>query len=127
MQERQLGMEENRPKRSFGSISRKWALVAGIFAGSLIFLFADEARGAAAAYSALMIAVAVRYFWDLRNRIWFWLTILFIALLHVPVILFVRWPFNQHYTYVQMLPIAFLDFALMYGVIRLAERMFEKV
>jgi hypothetical protein len=126
MQERQLEMEENRPKRSFGSISRKWALVAGIFAGSLIFLFTDEARGAAAAYSAFMIAVAVRYFWDLRSRIWFWITIALIVLLHVPVLLFIRWPFNQYYTYVQMLPLALLDFAAMYGIITLSERVFEK-
>ncbi len=127
MQERRLEMEENRPKRSFGSISRKWALLVVVCVSPLLFLFHDEARGVAAAFSAGMIAVAVRYFWDLRNRMWFCATISFIALLHVPVILFVRWPFNQRYTYVQMLPVAFLDFALIYGVIRLAERVFEKV
>jgi hypothetical protein len=129
MHEWRLETEETQghtgPKRSFASISRKWGLIAGICAFSLSFLFHDEVKGAAASYSAAMIAVAVRYFWDLRKRIWFWITVIFIVLLHVPVILFIRWPFNQHYNYVQMLPPALLDFAIMYGIIRLVERAVE--
>lgn len=115
----------NEPERSFASISRKWGLLVGICVSPLIFLVHDEVKGAAAAYSAGMIAVTIRYFWDLRKRIWFWITVAFIVLLHVPIVLFVRWPFNQHYTYIQMLLPALLDFGIMYGIIRLVERALE--
>jgi hypothetical protein len=94
----------------------------------LFFLFAylgDPGRGMAAAGSVGMIAVAVRYFWDLRSRTWFWVTIGFTILAHVPVIVLIRWPFNK-YSYVQMLPIGLLDFAIAYGVVRLVEFAVER-
>ena len=72
-----------------------------------------------------MISVVTRYFWDLRKRRWFWTIIALIVALHIPILLLVRWPSNQ-YSYMQMLPIGLLDFAIMYGVIRLAENIFEK-
>lgn len=77
----------------------------------------------AAAVSAGMTAVAVRYFWDLRKRTWFWVTIASIVLLHVPLILLIRWPSKQ-WSYVQLLPIGLLDFGIAYGIIRLAEKVF---
>ena len=113
------------PKRSFDSISRKWALLIGLVACPLLFVFGDEVRGAAAAYSALVIGVAIRYFWDLKNRIWFWAVMAIIVVLHIPIVLFAHWPFDQHFNYVQMLPLALLDFAVMWGIIRVAERMFD--
>jgi hypothetical protein len=121
-------MGESRYKRSFSSITRKWALLVSMGI-SLVFLFfaflGDPGRGMAAAVSAGMIAVATRYFWDLRQRTWFWIAIGFIILINVPLIVLIPWPFKQ-YSYVQMLPIGFLDFAIAYGIIRLLELVIEK-
>ena len=80
--------------------------------------------------SALMIALAVRYFWDLRNRVWFWIAIIFIASLHVLLILLLPAPAKQwnyiHWNYVQLLPFGLLDFAIAYGIIRLVEKVADR-
>jgi len=70
--------------------------------------------------SAGLIVVVLKYFWDLRNRVWFWLTITFIVSLHVALILLIPWPDND-YRGVQLLPFALLDFGIVYGIIRLVE------
>lgn len=125
MHEHILVEEEQKeaPKRSFALITRRWALLATICTSPVFFLFAffgDPGRGMAAAIATGMITVAVRYFWDLKRHLWFWITIGLTALLHVPLVWFIPWPDNQ-YTYIQLLPLALLDFAIVYGVIRLAE------
>ena len=79
----------------------------------------------AAAISAYIIAIAVRYFWDLRKRIWFWVTVALITCLHVALVLLVAWP-DKDYRGVQLLPIGVLDFGVIYGIIRLIENVFEK-
>jgi hypothetical protein len=123
-------MEENRPKRSWDSITKKWVFVVVVCCSPLFFLLAssgDERRGMAAWISASMIGFAVRYFWDLRKRFWFWMTIGFVAAIHVPLILLIRWPLKlEQYRGVQFLPIAFLDFAFVYGAVRLVESVTEK-
>lgn len=127
MQDRTI-VGEKRPKRSFSSITRKWVLLVVIFTCPAFFLFAylgDPGRGIVAAGSAGVITITVRYFWDLSKHMWFWITIGFIVLLHVAAIALIRWPFQQ-YSFMQMLPIALLDFGIMYGIIRLFENTFEK-
>ena len=117
----------NGHRRSFDSISKRWALLVGVCCLPLLFVFAylgDTGRGMAAAISAYIIAVAVRYFWDLRRRIWFWVTIALIVCLHAALVRFIAWP-DRDYRGVQLLPIGLLDFAVAYGVIRLVENVFE--
>ncbi len=126
-------MGENAPKRSFDSISKEWALVVGISLGPLYFLvahFANDEKAMAAYVSAAMIAVVVRYFWDLREHIWFWAAITFIVFLYILLIVFLPPPATQwnyvHWNYVQMLPFGLLDFAIVYGVIRLVENVAKR-
>jgi len=118
------------PKRSLNSITKKWVFLVIGCSSPLFFSLAflgDERKGMVAWISASMIGFAIRYFWDLRNRIWFWVTIGFVASIHVPVILLIRWPFKlEEYRGVQFLPIALLDFAIVYGAIRLVESAMEK-
>ena len=99
-------MAENRHKQSIDSITKTWALLAGVCVSPLFFLFAyfgDPGRGRAAFVIAGMIALAARFLWDLRTRVWFWITITIVALLHVPLILFIPWG-SQPLTYVALLP-----------------------
>ena len=79
----------------------------------------------AAYISAAIIVGAVRYFWDLRKRVWFWMTTAFIVSFHVALVLVIPWPDND-WRGVQLLPIGLLDFAIAYGIIRLAENVIEK-
>lgn len=108
-------------------MTRKWAILAAVCTSPLFGIFAyfgDPGRGQAAWVGAGMIAVAGRLLWRLRDRPWYWVTLAVIVGLHVPLILFIRWPFKQ-YSYMQLLPLGFLDFAVVYGVIRLVERVIE--
>ena len=91
-------MTENRHKQSIDSVSKKWALLAGICTSPLFILFiylGDPGRGQAAWVSGIAIALAARFMWDVRNRAWYWVTIAIIVLLHVPLILLIAWPLKQ--------------------------------
>lgn len=122
-------MGENRHKQSIDSVTQKWAIVAGICTSPLFILFTyfgDPGRGRAAWVSAISLATATRFLWDLRRCVWFWLTISIIALLHVPLILLVPWPPLKQLTYIALLPAGLLDFGIAYGIIRLVENMMER-
>jgi hypothetical protein len=122
-------MAENKHKQAIDSVTRKWALLAGICTSPLFIVFAyygDPGRGQAAWVSAGAIAVAARFLWDLRTRAWFWITIAVIVLLHVPLIVLIPWP-DKQLTYVALLPAGLLDFGFAYGIIRLVENMIERV
>ncbi|MGA8273433.1 MAG: hypothetical protein WB919_17855 [Candidatus Sulfotelmatobacter sp.] len=41
--------------------------------------------------SAAMVAIAIALRWKLRRHVWFWITMGFLAALHLPLILFVPW------------------------------------
>lgn len=121
-------MGENRHKQSIDSVTTKWAIVAGICTSPLFILFTyfgDPGRGRAAWVSAISLALATRFLWDLRRRVWFWLTISIIALLHVPLILLLPWPLQQ-LNRIALLPAGLLDFGIAYGIIRLVENMMER-
>lgn len=127
-------MGENVPKRSFDSISRDWVLLAAVASVVPVYLivshFGDDDRALVASCSAGMIVLVVRYFWDLKNRVWFWIVITFITFFHVLLVLFLPPPAKHwnyvHWNYVQMGPFALLDFAIAYGVIRLVESVIRK-
>ena len=85
----------------------------------------DSGRGRAAWVSAGMITLAARCVWDSKKRVWFWVTIAIIAVLHIPAILFIPWG-DQNLSYVALLPMALLDFGIAYGIIRLVENAIEK-
>jgi len=121
-------MGENKHKQSRDSITKKWAILLVICTTPIYILFlylGDPGRGQAATVSAMMIAIAARFFWDLRNCVWFWMTITIIALLHVPFILLIAWPFKQ-LTYIAALPFGLADFGIAYGIIQLAENVVER-
>ena len=120
-------MGEIRHKRPVVPITRKWAFLVGISTSPLFILsiyFHDPGRGQTAWIGAMMIALAVRFFWDLREHVWFWTTIAFIVLLHVPLILLIPWPLKQ-LSYVALLPAGLVDFGVAYGIIRLVENAIE--
>lgn len=115
-------MAANIHKRSFPPSS--WTVAASLWALPLIIVFAcfgDLERGRAAWFSALIIALVTKYFWDLRERVWFWIIIATIVVAHVCLIVFIQWQ-PRSLSYVALLPIAYLDFYSCYGIIRLVEK-----
>jgi hypothetical protein len=116
--------ESNRRQELY-SLPRRFGLLVGLCASPIFIVFVylgDPERGFTAWFSAAMVLATVGLFWGLRKRGWFWITITIITLLHVLLIFFVPWPFKHHLSYVALLPIGLLDFAIAYGIIRLVEK-----
>jgi hypothetical protein len=110
-------------KGPFDRLTKKAALVVTI-CGVLFYFFFDflwgPERGRAASICAAMIVTVVWMRWDLRRQFWFWLTIAVVVLLHVPLVLLIRWP-NGSYPGVVLLPGALLDLAVVYGCVKFVE------
>jgi len=122
-------MTEGNHKQDIYPLTKKWGFFIGICVIPIFFLFAnygDPGKGQAAAISAGVIGAITRIFWGLRNQLWFWATVAIIAIAHIPIVLLVPWPLVR-WSYVQLLPIGFLDFALAYGVIRLVEKVIDGI
>jgi hypothetical protein len=71
------------------------------------------------------IGFAIRGNWDLRNRLWFWITMTVIAALHVPLILLVPWKAGWVPAPVTM-AFCIVDLAIIYGVIGFIKKLIEE-
>jgi hypothetical protein len=119
---------ENRRQQAVDSLTRGWAILVAICTSPIYILFVylgDSGRGRAAWVIAGMIALATRLVWDLKTRVWFWVTIAIITALHIPAILLIPWG-DQNLSYVALLPLGLLDLGITYGIIRLVENAIEK-
>jgi hypothetical protein len=85
---------------------------------------ADMALGACIVLGMIMVAIKIR--WNLRRHLWFWATIVFILVLHVPLVFMVRWPQGKGPTLLYTMPIGIADFLIILGAVGLAERVFGK-
>jgi len=63
-----------------------------------------------------MVALAIVMRWKLRQHVWFWVTITFLAVLHLPLILFVPWT-SKWIPAVVIAPVGMADLFLMLWVI----------
>ncbi|MGB6687306.1 MAG: hypothetical protein WBE76_05640 [Terracidiphilus sp.] len=73
-----------------------------------------------------LVMIAVRLRWKLRRYAWFWGTIAFVLLLHIPFLFLVHWPQSKVPTIAYSLPLAIADFLLISGAISLAQKVFSK-
>ena len=73
-----------------------------------------------------LVMIAVRLRWKLRRYAWFWGTIAFVLLLHIPFLFLVHWPQSNVPTIVYSLPLGVADFLLITGAISLAQKVFSK-
>lgn len=90
-----------------------------------LFIYLGKAEvGFTACIVLAMFMIAVRLRWKLRRYAWFWATIVFVLLLHMPFLFFVHWPQTHVPTIVYSLPLGIVDFLLISGAISLAQRVF---
>ena len=100
------------------------AILAPIF---FVFAYFDKAEMGFTFILALgMILLAVKIHWRSRRHFWFWGTIGSVAILHVPLLFFVRWPVGNLPTIAYSLPLGIADFLVVLGALGLAERLFGK-
>ena len=91
----------------------------------LFIYFGNEDLGMTVFIGLGAVMVAIRIRWDLRRQLWFWETIGFVLVLHIPFFYFVRIP-PAWFHAVAMLPIVVPDCLLTVGVIRVVEKFHER-
>jgi hypothetical protein len=109
--------------------TRRWLLLV-ILCGAVPFLlFAlllnDPGRGRAAAIATMVIMYAVRGRWNLRRYTWFWGVLTSIVAAHVLLVLLVPWT-SKSYPGLLLFPVAVLDFAVVWGCFKLAEKLMTR-
>jgi len=117
-------MSEKNPKQVFESLNKKSVILIALCALPVFLIFAalgDPGRGRAAAIALFVILLCGRIFWSLRGRVLFWVVLTIVVLCHIPLILLIPWN-NRDYPGVVLLPFALPDFAIVYGILKLVEK-----
>ncbi len=92
-----------------------------------LFIYLGKAETGFTACIVLgMNVLAIKLRWKLRRYAWFWVTIAFVLLLHIPFLFVVHWPQSNVPTIVYSLPLGIADFLLISGAISLAQKVFAK-
>lgn len=85
--------------------------------------YGDDGRAVAAAATLYVVITAFQFFWDLKSRFWFWITMFFIGVVHAALVVEIPW--SNGPCPVPLLAILFpaivLDFLAIYLVVRLEE------
>ena len=106
-------------------LTSKSAYIALLFALPVLFIFiflGNWEMGIGAWICTGLVLIVVRSHWDLRGSPWFWLSIGVALLLQVPIVLLVPWG-NRGLTGISLLPVAVVDYGLVWGCVKLAEKM----
>lgn len=83
-------------------------------------IIADPGRSRAAAVCAAVFAITIWTRRHLRHKVWFWIVLVVLAALHVPLILLARWSDASLPAY-GLIPIMLVDYAFVCGPIWLIE------
>lgn len=109
-------------------LTKKDGVMAMLYASPIMLLFAclgDWKRGLGAWICTGLLFLVIRTRWDLKHHAWFWVIFAILGGLQIPFILYVPWS-NTNLSYASLLPVGLLDFAIMYGGIKLAEKLMTK-
>ncbi len=106
-------------------VTAKLAYVALLYALPVFILFSilgkwEEGIGAWVCTTIVLMVVQVR--WDLRRYFWFWITIGFALFFQAPFVVLVPWN-DRNVTWITVLPVGVWDYFLVYGCIKLAEKL----
>jgi len=72
-----------------------------------------------------MIAFAIAVRWELRRRVWFWITMIVITAIHVPLILFVPWT-TKWVPAIVITPVIAVDLYAMLAILSFVEKFAER-
>ena len=109
-------------------LTSKSAYLAFLCSLPVLLVFAwlgDWHTGIGAAICSGLVILVVMVRWDLRKHWWFWVVILFGVALQIPIVLLVPWA-NRGLTGISLLPLGALDYGVVYGCVKLAEKMVKK-
>ncbi len=93
----------------------------------LIFsYFGKEDMGLAVFIVLGVMTVAIKTRWNLRKHVWFWVAIVLVFALYVPLFFVVRWPQGIVPTIFYAMPVGIADFLVISGALSLAEKLLSK-
>lgn len=116
------------PKEQTRELTSKSAYIALFFSLPVLLafvFFGDWKMGIGAWICIGLVVLVARSHWDLRESPWFWLSIGVSILLQAPIIMIVPWG-NRALTGMSLLPVALVDYGLVCGCVKLAEKMANK-
>lgn len=99
-------------------------LAGAILAGSLFNHFDKLAIALPALDSAAMIVITIAMRWKLKGHVWFWITMFFLAAIHVPLILFIPWTDKWIPAFV-IIPVGIADSYAMLRVVAVVGKLLE--
>jgi hypothetical protein len=106
-----------------------WGVLCWMIACALIVWLLDHAGkfdlSRPVLYSIAMLAVAIALKWKLRRHAWFWGTIVFLAALHVLLILFVPWT-TKWIPAVVVIPVGIADLYAMLWIVSVVAKFMEQ-
>jgi hypothetical protein len=109
-------------------LTSKSAYIALLYASPILLTFVFLGKwemGIGAWICTGLVLLVVRSHWDLRGNYWFWLTIGVALLLQVPIVGLIPWG-NRGLTGMTLLPVAIVDYGLVYGCVKLAEKLMKR-
>ena len=94
-----------------------------VFAVALFFDRPDV--GLRACISMAIFLIVLRATWKLRQHGWYWGAVATAVVLQIPFFVYVPWP-NHTYRGTALIGFGFLDFIVLWGVIKLCEKLFSR-
>ena len=98
----------------------RWALWTLLLMVPLYFLaehFGYDDRGFAGGIFVAAIGFAARAHWDSRKRVTYWIAVVVLLVVHIPLVILLPWP-TWKLSGAASMPILFLDFFADFAVIR---------
>jgi hypothetical protein len=97
-----------------------------MFVTFAVFTFSHQPeRGLGTSESLACFLIALRATWSLKKNGWYLLAAVIAAAMQIPFILFVPWA-NRDYGRAALMLFGFLDFFLVWGFIKLFEKLFSR-
>jgi hypothetical protein len=92
-----------------------------------IALFFNQPKlGLSACISIAILLIVLRATWKLREHGWYWVAVVVAVALQIPVIFYVPWS-NHAYRGTALAAFGFLDFIVLWGGIKVAEKLMKRV
>jgi hypothetical protein len=116
--------------REDGQVRLTWRGILAVMGGTLpialLFVYFgrfDLARPTLLSMIVIVVALAMK--WKLRGRVWFWVTMAAIAILHVLLIVAIPWT-TRWIPAIVATPILAVDLATILVIVKVLEKLFEK-
>ncbi|AEU36200.1 hypothetical protein [Granulicella mallensis] len=121
-------MVESKNTKSSNLLNRKWVLIALLCGLPFFVLFVylgAPGRGRAALIAVGVVVLTARACWDLKEYTWFWVTLSITVAFQASLVLLVPWT-SKSYPGITLLPVGVADYAIVWGSIKLVEKVARK-